>query len=46
MHDYILNNSNNFLSTANKNPISLYSMKEFNRLINLSDRYDTNTTVM
>ncbi len=44
MHKYILNNSKNYLVTANKNPISLYSMEEFDSLI--SDRYDTNTTVM
>lgn len=45
-HKYVINNSSNFLVTANKNPISLYSMDDFNLLTSYSGRYDTNTTVM
>lgn len=45
-HKKVLLDSSNYLSTANKNPISLYSMKEFNELNSLNSRYDTNTTVM
>jgi len=45
-HKYVILNSNNFLVTANKNPISLYSMEDFNLLTSYSWRYNTNTTVM
>ena len=45
-HKYVINNSSNFLVTANKNPISLYSLKDFELLTSYSWRYDTNTTVM
>ena len=45
-HKYVLNNSSNFLVTANKNPISLYTMQDFDLLTRYSGRYDTNTTVM
>lgn len=46
MHLEILNNSKSSLSTANKNPISLYWIDEFNKLNSSFNRYDTNTTVM
>lgn len=46
MHKYILHSSDNFLVTANKNPISLYWINEFNDLTFYSGRYNTNTTVM
>ncbi|MDQ7009435.1 MAG: hypothetical protein Q9M94_04065 [Candidatus Gracilibacteria bacterium] len=45
-HKQVIHNSQNFLVTANKNPISLYSIEDFNDLIFYSGRYDTNTTVM
>jgi homoserine dehydrogenase len=45
-HKYVITNSQNYLVTANKNPISLYSMKDFDLLNKYSWRYDTNTTVM
>lgn len=45
-HKKVLLESSNFLSTANKNPISLYDMNEFNLLNSKKERYDTNTTVM
>lgn len=45
-HGDVLTNSWNSLVTANKNPISLYSMGDFNELTSQYGRYDTNTTVM
>jgi len=36
----------NSLVTANKNPVSLYSMADFNELTKHNGRYDFNTTVM
>jgi len=45
-HKYVISNSNNFLVTANKNPISLYSQENFDLLTSYSGRYNTNTTVM
>jgi len=45
-HKQVIKNSQNFLVTANKNPISLYSMEDFNELVSYKWRYDTNTTVM
>ncbi len=45
-HKYVLQESSNFLVTANKNPLSLYSMKDFIELTSCTGRYDTNTTVM
>ncbi len=45
-HKYVISQSNNFLVTANKNPISLYSQKDFDLLTSYSGRYNTNTTVM
>ncbi len=45
-HKYVILNSNNFLVTANKNPISLYSYKDFELLTSYTGRYNTNTTVM
>ncbi len=45
-HKYVINNSSNFLVTANKNPISLYGVEDFDLLTSYSGRYDTNTTVM
>ena len=45
-HKYVINNSSNFLVTANKNPISLYGQEDFDLLTSYSGRYDTNTTVM
>lgn len=46
LHKYVILNSNNFLVTANKNPISLYSLEDFEFLTSYSGRYGTNTTVM
>lgn len=46
LHKKILLESQNFLVTANKNPISLYSQTDFNELTTYARRYDTNTTVM
>jgi len=46
LHKYVILNSNNFLVTANKNPISLYSQEDFDLLTSYTGRYDTNTTVM
>jgi aspartokinase/homoserine dehydrogenase 1 len=45
-HKKIITNSQNSLVTANKNPISLYSMEDFNILNSQYWRYWTNTTVM
>ena len=45
-HKQVLQESQNFLVTANKNPISLWSMDDFNSLMKHARRYDTNTTVM
>lgn len=45
-HKKVLLESQNFLVTANKNPLSLFSMDDFNELTSFSGRYDTNTTVM
>jgi len=45
-HKYVILNSNCFLVTANKNPISLYSQEDFDMLTSYSWRYNTNTTVM
>ena len=45
-HKYVIINSNNFLVTANKNPISLFSQEDFDLLTSYSGRYNTNTTVM
>jgi aspartokinase/homoserine dehydrogenase 1 len=45
-HKYVIWNSNNFLVTANKNPISLFSGEDFDLLTSYSGRYNTNTTVM
>jgi len=45
-HNDVLNKSKNFLVTANKNPISLYSVDDFKKLNAEYGRYDTNTTVM
>ncbi len=43
---YVIWNSNNFLVTANKNPISLYTGEDFDFLTSYTGRYNTNTTVM
>ena len=45
-HNDVLNKSKNFLVTANKNPISLYSIDDYKKLNREYGRYDTNTTVM
>ena len=45
-HVQVLTESSNKLVTANKNPISLYSMDDFNKLTEEYGRYNTNTTVM
>ena len=45
-HKMLLKESSNYLVTANKNPISLYSMEDFMELTACTWRYDTNTTVM
>ncbi len=45
-HKKVLLDSQNFLVTANKNPISLFSMEDFRELNKYSGRYNTNTTVM
>lgn len=45
-HKKVIKESSNFLVTANKNPISLFSMKDFIELTTYTWRYDTNTTVM
>ena len=45
-HQQVITQSNNGLVTANKNPISLYSMDDFQVLTKYHHRYDTNTTVM
>lgn len=45
-HKALISNSQNFLVTANKNPISLYWVKDFKYLTSYNWRYDTNTTVM
>jgi len=45
-HLKVINDSKNSLVTANKNPLSIYSMDVF-RLLNMYNwKYDTNTTVM
>jgi len=45
-HKAVILNSQNYLVTANKNPISLYSWEDFELLTSYSWRYNTNTTVM
>lgn len=45
-HKKIILESQNYLVTANKNPISLYGSDIFRDLIKYKWRYDTNTTVM
>ncbi len=45
-HKVLISNTQNFLVTANKNPISLYDIKDFKYLTSYKWRYDTNTTVM
>ena len=45
-HDEVLADSNNRLVTANKNPLSLFSMDDFRRLTRFHGRLDFNTTVM
>lgn len=45
-HKKLILDTQNFLVTANKNPISLFSMEEFKILNSYKWRYDTNTTVM
>ena len=45
-HKKVILESSNFLVTANKNPIWLYSMEDFSKLNSYTWRYDTNTTVM
>jgi hypothetical protein len=45
-HSQVLNESQNFLVTANKNPTTLFSMDAYNELRWEHGRYDTNTTVM
>jgi homoserine dehydrogenase len=45
-HKQVITQSNNALVTANKNPISLYSMEDFNMLLKKYGRYNANTTVM
>ncbi len=45
-HKSVLLDSQNFLVTANKNPISLFTQQDFNELTTYARRYDTNTTVM
>ncbi len=45
-HKKLISDTQNFLVTANKNPISLYSMSDFKYLTAYNGRYDTNTTVM
>lgn len=45
-HKKLISDTQNFLVTANKNPISLYSMDDFKYLTLYNGRYDTNTTVM
>lgn len=45
-HKKVILHTQNFLVTANKNPISLYSNEDFNLLNLYGWRYDTNTTVM
>ena len=45
-HREVIRSSKNYLVTANKNPISLYTMSDFNELTEYHGRYDTNTTVM
>lgn len=45
-HKKLISDTQNFLVTANKNPISLYSMSDFKYLTAYNWRYDTNTTVM
>ncbi len=45
-HRKVITETRNGLVTANKNPISLYGMDDFNVLTQFHHRYDTNTTVM
>lgn len=45
-HKNIIWESQNYLVTANKNPISLYTNYDFEYLNKYKWRYDTNTTVM
>ena len=45
-HKKVLLESQNFLVTANKNPISLFAMQDFHDLTTYARRYDTNTAVM
>lgn len=45
-HKALISDSQNFLVTANKNPISLYWVEDFKYLTSYNGRYDTNTTVM
>ncbi len=45
-HKALISDTQNYLVTANKNPISLFSMEDFNYLTSYDGRYDTNTTVM
>ena len=45
-HINVLINSRNKLVTANKNPISLFTIDDFQKLTQEYGRYNTNTTVM
>jgi len=45
-HKKIITETNNTIVTANKNPISLYSMDDFRKLTKYHYRYWANTTVM
>lgn len=45
-HKNVIENSNCSIVTANKNPVSLYSVSDFNLLTNFHHRYDFNVTVM
>ncbi len=45
-HKALISETQNYLVTANKNPISLFSAEDFEYLTRYSWRYDTNTTVM
>ncbi|MDC0506230.1 hypothetical protein OAN96_01395 [Candidatus Gracilibacteria bacterium] len=45
-HKQVLLDSHNYLVTANKNPISLFSMQDFKDLTAYGRKYDTNTAVM
>ena len=45
-HRNVISNSSCSIVTANKNPISLYTMDDFNLLTKFHHRYDANVTVM